>query len=565
MGRAPFGLVLLALLVVARPAAAVLDSDLGSATLGGGCYPTPIQPGLFDMLVLVNPEWAPVVDGMTVDSTPVVIHGDVLDMHGDLSGDFPATHVRADVNVFMALDPADQGTIATGNDGGEGHLEWEAGVYPAWAWPGPGDRMVAMGRLIFDCGHPGGDPGTCSVSTGQQCVLDTDCRPPVCATCGALETCVGKHFEYGSELHPPQTTAVIRRGRGGLLSKRPSATPVPVTKVDIYASAAGGGAGDRCILTHHASPLDLLSVSCFPLSQPVAPLNAQDFSFDVPLPPRPQHGPIRFRKIVYPAPGGGRSAHMRVRRQMLPEPHLEVTVFLAHPKRRPPTGFAGTILAGWRHDPTPLVHVRTTVTAAVIQNALQPVVPVAPRTCSVSDTPCATSDDCPSGEECFGAGPVPSWNLQAAVNGEWQELAGLDTVSTGDVVPETLVYDQYLPPDGAVHLVADGAAHECVDTMYGKSLATGLAALGFTKGLACLNSTAHRPGTIDVSYLGPDFGAGPSGTATYDTVSTGGDGGHCSASTSVACLGNADCPTMVETCVPTGGAFALRYRIERLS
>src|SRR5206468_2138245 len=109
-----------------------------------------------------------------------------------------------------------------------------------------------------------------------------------------------------------------------------------------------------------------------------------------------------------------------------------------------PTGYAGTLLAGWVKDPTPLTHVRVTVSDLVINNALQLATPVAPKTCSTSHGPCSTSADCSSGESCLGAGPVKSWVMQAAINGEWQELSGLDVVNTGDVIPQTLVYDQYL-------------------------------------------------------------------------------------------------------------------------
>jgi hypothetical protein len=228
-----------------------------------------------------------------------------------------------------------------------------------------------------------------------------------------------------------------------------------------------------------------------------------------------------------------------------------------------PTGFAGTILAGWKKDPTPLTHVRTTITAAVVENALQPATPVAPKTCSSASTPCESAADCPTGEMCFGYGPVKAWQLQASVNGEWAELTGLGSVSTGDVVPQSIVFDQYLTAGDAVHLVANGVARECVDTLYGKSLATDLVAFGFNEGLACLNSTAHGVGTVDVSYPGPDFGAGPTGAMDHETQSVGGEGGHCSLSTGLLCLVNEDCPSG-ETCTTTGGAVSLRYRIERL-
>src|SRR5262245_3572056 len=58
--------------------AALVDSDLGAALNGGGCYPpglTVTGPSDPTLVNPVNPEWAPVVDGMEVDSDPVLIHG----------------------------------------------------------------------------------------------------------------------------------------------------------------------------------------------------------------------------------------------------------------------------------------------------------------------------------------------------------------------------------------------------------------------------------------------------------------------------------------------------------
>ena len=564
--RAKVRLGLLAVALLVGPAAAApVNSDLATAQLGGGCYPTSIHPSVFDMLTLVNPEWAPVLSGQTVASTPITVHGTVQGMHGDTSGDFPATHPRADVNHFVLPDTDDAGFLATGNDDGLLHFEWEAGTYPAWAWAGTGDRIVGMGRWIFDCGHPGATPGSCSASTSVQCVLDSDCRPNACPSCGNMETCVGVHFGYSAELHPPQATAAIRSGRGAIVSSHVGATPVPATRADVYVSPGAGGAGDVCVLTHQADPLTLLGIECFPLAQPVAPLNAQNFEFDLPLPPRPAGGRPRSLVISRPAPGGV-AARVRLRKRLLdPEPHLHVVVRMTRRVHRQlPTGFAATIFAGWLNDPTPLTHVRVTVNALVVNNALQLVTPVAPKTCSsTTSQACNTAADCPSGEVCLGVGPVKSWVMQTAINGEWQELTGLDVVNGGDVIPQALVYDQYLPATGAVHLEATGAAHECVDTMYDKSLATDIAEIGFTKGLACLNSIAHRPGTLDLTYTAPDFGAGGGGSMDYETVSSGGEGGSCSATPSSLCVVDADCPSG-ETCNTTGGAFSLRYRIERI-
>lgn len=540
---------------------APVNSDLGAASYGGLCHPTGVAPALLDMLTLINPEWAPIValasEPTGVDSAPVLVHGEVEEMHGDTSGDFPSTHLRADVVHVIRPDPADADRLATGNDDAAMQFEWEAGVYPAWAWAGAGDRLVGLGRWIFDCGHPGPTPGRCSVTMATPCVLDGECR--------SGESCVAPHFVYSSEIHPPYATAAIRRGRGAVLSSRPAAKAVRATRADIYVSNQAGGAGDRCVLTHQANDLDLLGVECFPLSQPIARLNAQDFSFDLPLPmPPPARRRVHWRVINQTTPGGT-AARLRIRRRVRgADPHLAVTVRLTRRVRRTlPTGFAGTILAGWKKDSTPLVHVRLTLTDLVVHNALQPATPTVPRTCSTSDTPCMTAADCPSGEMCFGVGPVKSWRLQAAVNGEWQELVGLESVDTGDVLPQALVYDQYLPPDGTVHLEATGRSHECVDTMYGKSLATGLVELGFGKGVLCLASGARHPGDVDVIHPGPDFGAGNGGTVDREVTSSGGQGGHCSVNAALLCTVDPDCPSG-ESCVTTGGAFSLRYRIERL-
>lgn len=544
-----------------------LNSDLATYLLGGGCYPTGKAPAILDMLVLINPEWAPIAhDPMGVGSDPVLLHGTVDAVHGETSGDFPSTHLRSDVVTDVLLDPSDQDRAATGNDGtGVIAFEWEAGAYPTWAWPGEGDRIVGLGRYIFDCGHTGARDGMCSATTARPCFLDGDCRPTMCPTCAADETCVGAHFGYSSELHPPHATAVIRRGRGGKLSAKRNARAVPVTRADVYVSADGGGAGDECVLTHLQSELNQLTVECWPLAHPLARLNTQDFVFDLPLPPRPAGARPRWRvarlerrsRDVVPA-------RVRILRVLDgTDPHLEVHVLMTKKVgKRLPNHFAGTILAGWQRKTTTLTHVRLTIDGIVVNSDLQRATPAVPRTCSVSDTiPCATTADCPAGEMCFGLGPVQGWLGQAAVNGEWQQFTGLGNVATGDRVPQTLVFDQYLPGDGALRLRADATGRDCIDAMYGKSLATGLVELGFVKGGKCLLTSAHPAGKIDVTYTAPDFGAA-SASMPYETTSTGGQGGHCSLTTGVQCVVDADCGA--ESCVTTGGAFTLRYHVERV-
>ena len=561
----PMALATLPLLLPSS-AAATLNSNLASITNGGGCSPTSFYGAITDQLTLINPEWAPVKNGQTVDSGPIIVHGEVEEMHGDHSGDFPSTHIRADVNHFLRLDPGEEGLLADGNveEDGRLHTEWEAGVYPSWAWAGPGDRMIAMGRHIFDCGHPGAHDGFCSATTARNCNLDEDCRPPTCTACGATETCAGVQFEYSSELHPPYATAAIRRGRGGIVSTDAGAKPVLSTRADIYVSPDAGGAGDRCILSHLGNPLDQLTVQCWPADKPVATLNKADFHFLLPMPPRPSKGRASW-KITPLAPPGGVAPKLRVKRRLHgTAPSLEIIVRLTRKVGgQLPTGLAATIDAGWRNDPTPVTHLRVTAQGLVIRNALQPAAPSVPRTCSTANTPCATTADCPATEQCQGLGGVKTWQGQMSVNGMFQEWSGLATVSSGDVVPQNLVWDLYLRADDQLTLYADARSQECIDKMYARSLAQGLADLGFSKGLACLATEARNPGELHATYAGPNFGAGGSGSMDYETVTTGGTGGHCSLSTGLLCTVSLDFPSG-ETCNQEGGSMAVRYQIERL-
>src|SRR5690349_12247792 len=81
--------------LVPRGDAAFLDSNmavsLGAHANGGGCYPVSLNPGLLDMLTLVDPEWAPIDVGAHLPplSDPVTIHGTVNFAKINEAGDFP--------------------------------------------------------------------------------------------------------------------------------------------------------------------------------------------------------------------------------------------------------------------------------------------------------------------------------------------------------------------------------------------------------------------------------------------------------------------------------------------
>jgi hypothetical protein len=491
------------------PLPGAVDSNLASVFNGGGCFPPAINAQGLDQLILVDPEWAPVVNGGAVASEPVVIHGAVVDSHGDKGGDFPVTHTSNDQNTFVQLDPADEGRLATGNGDGLFDLEWETGALPDWAWPSAGDRIVARGRWIFDCGHPNPRPGTCSNSP-RPCLTLLDCG-------GAA--CNGTVFNYRSEMHPPEAAAVLRPIRGDVIAAgddepRPQLT----TRADVFVSAFGGSAGDECVLTHRNSINELLGTNCYPLSRPAAHVNDSDFSFELPLPPRPRQssGPVwRIDRHATPSLPGQVPVDAEVAVEAVTAaavPHLVVTVRMAHGAPLP-TGFAATVVAGWqRPQHAELKHVRLTIDGVLVRDPLK--------------------------AGAVPGHPAPGWRMQVSVNGDWRSLSGLENVGPADAgafFPQTrpLAFDLFLGKTDTLRIAADGVSSNCVDTLFGQSLGADLARFGFDVGAAtvCLDAVAEDVGTANASFSWPRFGARKQ---PYETA---GDG---------------------------AGAFALRYRIDRL-
>ena len=456
-----------------------------------------------DQFPLINPEWAPVVDGASPLSVPVLLHGTAADSHVSRE-DFPSTHVTHDQNTEIVLDEGDRGLLATGNAAEDGNLEleWETGAFPTWAWPGVGDRIVALGRWIFDCGHPDPAPGTCHGTT-TACVLDSDCAAGV--------ACDGTVFRYRSELHPPQATAVIRPARGAVLARgggdgedRGDGGPaVRVTRADLYVSGDGGGAGDACVVTAKDSFEALLGAPCFPLSAPLAllppdapPLNSVDFEVDVPLPTPRGRTPV-VQVVPHETPSvSGPAVPARLELVNVldgPSPHVHAIVHMREPVGgAPPTGFASTILAGWRGAPRGgLAHLRVTVDGVAVRDALKPP-PLAP--------PLA---------------PPDGWVMEASVNGDWQQIGGLDAVGTGSagaLVPVHAVFDELVPRDGTLSVSASAASLTCNDTLFGRRLLDDLVRFGGNLQLAfgCLGDRKQLDaGTVSASFAGPRFGARP--------------------------------------------------------
>jgi len=462
----------------------------------GGCYPAPYISTLTSDLPLVDPEWQPIGPMISggdpsppPESNPVTIHGTVALSKINIGSDFPGSHIGDDQNTFIQLDAADNGFLATGNSSdyecvpvGENcgliEMELEFNKYPLFAWAGEGDRITAVGRWIFDCGHADPEPlGGCSNSPTTPCITASDC--------GGTATCTNPEptFNYRAELHPPHAIAVLRNKSVG--SK-------PATQADIFVTADAGGAGDICTVTHLASPSDVLfQKNCFlnhcskttsrscatsadcasgeqcltfdqSLGGPVvADINANDFAFDMPLPTPPADVTSPTLKTSFKSfkPKGGIMPPKPILSTPTPGMlHVVVPMTTPASKKAPNNVFAGRLLASWKEDTTKLTHVQVKFLSLTINNPLKRATPVLNQLCTnpgggLSTTPCSGNSDCspgtctkmggtPTTKPCYTdkdcsktqycgnypsvcvGGIPPGWVLFSEVNGDWVQLAG---------------------------------------------------------------------------------------------------------------------------------------------
>jgi hypothetical protein len=617
---------LAALVFIAGPVfGQVVDSNIGVSSFAqsrgnpcsagrgstgcGGCYPGAIDTSdPTSLLATVNPEWQPVgpmISGgdptLPPDSQPVLFTGTVALSKINIGGDFPASHLTTDQNTFITVDADKVGLLATGNDPagctGEGcnqiEMEREVVKYPLFAWADEGDRIAALGRWIFDCGHPDqAPPGKCSNNASKSCAVDTDCGGGTC-------TNPAPNFNYRAELHPPQAIAVMRNKSKG---------KTPATQADVYISADGGGASDRCTVTHLGSFLQVLTdKTCFlnrcsvtttqscmadtdcpkketcvrlDPTQSVLDINASDFEFDMPLPAKPAGATdvkITVKKQKVPKGSVMPKPIFDTTHIADPIPTVHVTVPMsAQIKGKMPNIFAQSIFATWKKDKTKLTQVQITFTGLTINNPLKPKTPIVAEQCTnavgggLSGTPCTSDSDCP-GARCVGGTPV-GWEMFAEVNGDWVKLTGLDGLDGGTpamtAIKEKFKFKEYVPSDGAVHIFTLGHSLNCIDSLYGHNLIDGLNTFGLTAGANCLLGSDADPGRIDVRHTGAGFTTTTGSPVTCTTsgkVTTciasaaNSDGGTCSGSGS-ACIASADCNTG-ETC-NAGSAYTLQYTLK---
>lgn len=597
----------------------------------GGCYPEPVPQddplaSALAMLNLLNPEWQPIgpmIPGgdpsLPPASLPVRITATVA-LSKSPGDDFPSTHLSADYNA--ELIPDDNGRLATGDSDERLEFEWEGDKFPLFMWSGEGDRIIADGRWIFDCGHADPSPqGKCS-NGGAVCNVDDDC--PSGGTC----TNPVPTFNYQAELHPPYAVAVLRDKSKG---KRPA------TRADVYISADAGGASDRCTVTHLPTTTDLLlSKSCFlnhcsvttarscsvdadcagretclrfdPANR-LADINASDFEFDMPLPPKPANATdvkIKAKKMKVPKGSVMPKPTFDTTHITDPTPSIHVTVPMTEPIHgQMPNIFAESITAFWKGDKTKLKRVQVKFTSVTVNNPVKDSTPAVPRVCSdpgtgptttacTDDTdctagvcagdaskPCHANSDCKPTDFCSGAsqcigGVTPGWRMWGEVNGDWTEFSGLSQIgaeapflappytqpSTPLVLKQRFKAKEYVPADGSIHIKVSARSFNCLHDLFGHNLSELLGIYGFTDGANCLLTGGSRdPGTVDITLDGPDFGTVGGKPTVRSATSTGGDAGTCSGTTNRLCVTDADCPGG-ESCNVTGGAFTVQYTVK---
>ena len=245
------------------------------------------------------------------------------------SNDTPANHDSHDMNFDIKLDLGQKGLLSNVNspnnsdfdddtDPGEDsdviepeeiEVEWETGIrpdehsgdgenaiFPKWAWPSIGDRAWVNGNWVFDCGH-GKKIGHYEFTPGPN----------------SVPYFVGAEY-FRSEIHPPRAVAAMRRQVGTIPGS--GATPVPIIATDLYMHGRGGFVTDilNCGMSIILDGVDEDGDgdgdgdpdAC---PQKTTPL-AEDFTFEVCLPPKPHAAATPARRRGRPArrrcPAAGR-------------------------------------------------------------------------------------------------------------------------------------------------------------------------------------------------------------------------------------------------------------------
>lgn len=313
--------------------------------------------------------------------------------------DSAANHNSHDQGTDIEVDAAYEGLLSTANgpntegtdnlDANDGaddlrdpeeiEMEWEIGTFPnekgqsvlqrylpQWAWPSVGDRVWTNGHWVFDCGH-GKDVGRFVAHPGEV--------PPISFDHVTL---------HRTEIHPPRAIASMRSQAATLPGT--GTTPVPVTATDLYIHGRAGYSVQQLFcgmaMTIEGYPIDHNPFTpgdfdgCPDNTTPIA----EDYEFDICLPPRPSPF-ARLASSIQAGPGntiGGVAQQVQLT-EVRPAPAgcandsegaasagifdqtvaLHARVPLAGSGASPLEVYARRIVSGWVHPPAePLPHLQ---------------------------------------------------------------------------------------------------------------------------------------------------------------------------------------------------------------
>jgi hypothetical protein len=239
------------------------------------------------------------------DPSPRVAQGVASDPH-PAAGDLPQAHDWYDQNFDLRVDAASR--YLTGSPGGDTlHIERESGKVPTFVWATDADAVKLWGSWIWDCGHWGpqdpSNPDFLLPGQGEPGDKGTDLRGG-----------------EGTEIHPYQAIVITRAN--------PSLPSVGVTEADVFMSTDGTRAHAETQCAFDNKPPSQLLPAYGPgftacTGNPVPqdptmppseknypatyhqPLNASDYSFFVPAPPKPAPGArLRYQIVADPKSNG---------------------------------------------------------------------------------------------------------------------------------------------------------------------------------------------------------------------------------------------------------------------
>ena len=442
-----------------------VDSNWGpnsAGVLAHGCEGTfPNQDNLPNR---VTPAWAWLSDQPQIATGTVVTPAaatDRIDGAFVRHSDFPVNHDSHDLDIFVALDNPSLGLMATGNylrpldDSGNPEepevnrleVEWEAGRFegfgngdwttfgrgpkllPSFIWPTGGDRIQVMGQWILDCGH---------VYWGQS-----------------------THYNYRSEIHPPQWMTLRRA------SLSTSTTDRPATRYDVYRNTSGVRAFEQEWCNANGGlTADGAYLSAGHCGGPVFP---SETAIDADLYPPYTSFDAWGTPTVFPPVSSATVAFSYVDQGKGSLGSGWVTTLADHihlhvPPGTAPSEWGGSFDVFW-----------SLPSGAVPERAPDRYV------LSITDL---TIDDNMDIVGCtFGGG---DWRLWANVNGDWQSLMDQSPVCSHKDYPRGNDFLFAVPPGaGTAKLFAAGYEKDGIDNCFG---------LPFNAG--CLADTSDNPGMV---------------------------------------------------------------------